>query len=100
MAAKLGLAAVSKTLASDPSVYFFDDFSRTPAGKPPLNWHSSLNNAGASSVVLELTGLEGRWASLGGFTVTPTQIKGPLPRDFTVSYDLWPPATTPGAPEA
>lgn len=35
-----------------------------------------------------MTGLEGRWASVGGFKVTPTQIKGPLPRDFTVSYDL------------
>jgi hypothetical protein len=78
----------SKALAADPSVSFFDDFSRTPVGKPPLNWHSSLNNAGASSVVVELKGLEGHWALVSGFTVTPTALKGPLPRDFTLSFDL------------
>ncbi|MEO6437435.1 MAG: hypothetical protein ABIP55_16950 [Tepidisphaeraceae bacterium] len=37
---------------------------------------------------MELKGLEGHWASLSGFTVTPAQLGGPLPRDFTVSYDL------------
>ncbi len=78
----------SKAIAADPSVYFFEDFSTTPVGKKPLDWHSTLNNAGASSVVVEVKGLEGRWASISGFGVTPTQIKGPLPRDFTVSYDL------------
>ena len=81
-------SAVSKTLAADPSVFFFEDFSRTPVGKPPLNWHSNLDNTGASSLVVELKGLEGRWASLSGFTVTPAQLKGPLPADFTVSYEL------------
>jgi hypothetical protein len=81
-------SAASKTLAADPSVYFFEDFSTTPIGKPPLNWRSSLNDVGASSVVSELTGLAGHWASVTGFTVTPTQVKGPLPRDFTLSFDL------------
>ena len=81
-------STASKTVAADPGVYFFDDFSTTPVGKKPLNWHSTLDNAGASSVVSELTGLPGHWASVAGFTVTPTQVKGPLPRDFSVSFDL------------
>ena len=81
-------SSASKAIAADPSVSFFDDFSRTPVGKPPLNWHSSLNNAGASSVVVELKGLEGHWASMSGFRVTPTGMKTPLPRDFEVSYDV------------
>ena len=81
-------SAASKTLASDPNVFFFEDFSTTPAGKAPLNWHSTLNNAGATSVVREVPGLEGHWLSVAGFKVTPTAIKGPLPRDFIVSYDL------------
>lgn len=87
-AAPSAASAASRTIAADPSVYFFEDFSTTPAGKPPLNWRSTLNNAGASSVVVERNGLEGHWASLSGFTVTPRELKGPLPRDFTVSYDL------------
>ena len=81
-------SAVSKTLGADPGVYFFEDFSRTPVGKPPLNWHSTLDNTGASSVVVELKGLAGHWASLSGFTVRPSQLEGPLPGDFTVSYEL------------
>ena len=81
-------SAASRTVTADPSVYFFEDFSTTPVGKAPINWRSNLNNTGASSVVVEPKGLEGRWATLNGFAVTPTQLKGPLPRDFTLSYDL------------
>jgi hypothetical protein len=81
-------SAASKTLAADPSVYFFEDFSRTPIGKPALDWKSTLSDTGASSVVVERNGLEGHWASVSGFTVTPRQLEGPLPRDFTVSFDL------------
>jgi hypothetical protein len=80
-------SAVSKKAAADPGVYFFEDFSATPAGKPPINWRSNLDDTGASSLVVELKGLEGHWAALSGFTVTP-RIKGPLPLNFTVSYDL------------
>ncbi len=81
-------SAASKTLAADPSVYFFEDFSRTPIGKSALDWKSTLTNTGASSLVVERNGLEGHWASVGGFVLTPRQLKGPLPRDFTVSFDL------------
>ena len=28
------------------------------------------------------------WASMGGMSLTPTQFKTPLPRDFEVSYDV------------
>lgn len=81
-------SAVTRKVAADPNVYFFEDFSATPVGKAPTNWRSNLNNAGGSSVVVELKGLEGHWASLSGFTIAPTQLKGPLPRDFTISYEL------------
>jgi hypothetical protein len=81
-------SAASKTLAADPSVHFFEDFSGTVVGKKPLNWHSTLNDAGASSVVMELKGLEGHWALISGFELTPTGMKTPLPRDFEVSYDV------------
>jgi len=78
----------SRKAAADPNVIVFEDFSTTPVGNAPVNWRSNLNNFGASSVVVELKGLEGHWASLSGFLVTPAKLEGPLPHDFTVSYDL------------
>ena len=79
--------ATRKT-AADPTVHFFDDFSSGAVGKKPLNWRSTLDNTGASSVVTELKGLDGHWASMSGFQLTPTGMKTPLPRDFEVSYDV------------
>ncbi len=74
--------------AADPAVVFFEDFSSSAVGKKPLNWKSTLDNTGASSVVTELKGLDGHWASMAGMQVTPTGMKTPLPRDFEVSYDV------------
>jgi hypothetical protein len=74
--------------AADPSVFFFDDFSTGVVGKKPLNWKSTLDNTGASSVVTELTGLDGHWASMAGVRVSPTGMKTPLPSDFELSYDV------------
>ena len=74
--------------AADPSVHFFDDFSSGVVGKKPLNWKSTLDNTGASSVVSELKGLDGHWASMAGMHITPTDLKTPLPRDFEMSYDV------------
>ncbi len=81
-------SASSKARAADPNVHFFDDFSTTPAGKPPIGWKSTLNNLGASSVVATLDGMDGRWMTTTGFTLTPGHMKTPLPADFTLSYDL------------
>ena len=73
--------------AADPAVHFFDDFSSSAVGKKPLNWKSSLDNNGASSVVTEVKGLDGHWASMSGYVLTPTQMKA-LPADFELSYDV------------
>lgn len=74
--------------AADPAVVFFEDFSSSVVGKKPLNWRSTLDNTGASSVITELKGLDGHWASMGGMQLTPTGMKTPLPRDFEVCYDV------------
>jgi hypothetical protein len=81
-------SAVAAKSAADPTVVFFEDFSSSVVGKKPLNWTSNLNKRGASSVVTELKGLDGHWASMSGMKVTPTGMKTPLPRDFEVSYDV------------
>ena len=74
--------------AADPAVVFFEDFSSSALGKKPLNWRSTLDNTGASSVVTELKGLDGHWAAMGGMQISPAAMKTPLPRDFEVSYDV------------
>jgi hypothetical protein len=56
-------------------------------GSRPPNWRSTLDATGASSLVTVLTGLEGRWASIGGVRLT-MQMKAPLPSDFELSYDV------------
>jgi hypothetical protein len=78
----------ARKAAADPTVHFFDDFSSGVVGKKPLNWKSTLDNTGATSVVTALKGLDGHWASMSGFRVTPTGMKTPLPRDFEASYDV------------
>jgi len=74
--------------AADPAVMFFEDFSSSAVGKKPLNWRSTLDRTGASSVVTELKGLDGHWAAMAGMQIAPTGMKTPLPRDFELSYDV------------
>ncbi|MGH9221116.1 MAG: hypothetical protein ACRD1W_17545, partial [Vicinamibacterales bacterium] len=81
-------SATAAKNAADPAVVFFEDFSSSAVGKKPLNWKSTLDNTGASSVVTELKGLDGHWATMAGMEVTPTAMKTPLPRDFEVSYEV------------
>jgi hypothetical protein len=80
-------AAATKN-AADSAVVFFEDFSSSPVGKKPLNWHSTLDNTVATSVVTELKGLDGHWAAMAGMVIKPTGLKTPLPRDFEMSYDV------------
>jgi hypothetical protein len=84
-AGKPSVTAAKST--ADPSVVFFEDFSTGTVGKKPLNWHSTLDNTGATSVVTELKGLNGHWASMSNTVLTATGLK-PLPSDFELSYDV------------
>jgi len=82
------LSETATKSAADPGVAFFEDFSSSAVGKKPLNWRSTLDNTGASSVVTELPGLSGHWASMSGMILTAAQMKTPLPSDFELSYDV------------
>jgi hypothetical protein len=78
-------SAAAKTNAANPGVHFFDDFSTTVAGQKPVGWSGST--AGA---VTTLDGLSGNWALMAGEAnlLMPDRLTRPLPRDFTLSYDL------------
>ncbi len=75
----------AKKNAADAGVYFFEDFSTTGVGRKPAAWSS-----GTHSLVAGRDGLPGNWAVMEGDSSAwvPKELKMPLPRNFTLSYDL------------
>ena len=80
-------SGASKKNGIDKSIHYFEDFSSTSIGKKPIGWQTKLSHDGSSSTVTKLDGLEGNWAA-GNYELTPTQLKKPLPQNFTLSYEL------------
>ena len=78
----------SKKNNADKNVFFFEDFSTTADGKIPIGWKSEIGSAGSRSVITNLDGLGGSWAIVADYTLTPAQIKKPLPQNFTLSFDV------------
>jgi hypothetical protein len=81
----LEASAAAKINASDTNIHFFDDFSSTVPGKPPVGWA-----VGIAGLVTNVDGLPGNWAVLAGDygQLTAKGLRTPLPQNFTVSYDL------------
>ena len=83
------LSAAAKKYATDHTIHFFEDFSSGAIGKIPQGWKSSISAGGLKSRVVQPEGGEGSWALLNGdCTITPVQLKKPLPENFTISFDL------------
>lgn len=78
----------SKKNTADKNIHFFEDFSTTGIGKKPIGWKTTLGIYGSSSVITTLDGLAGNWAVISDYTLTPDQLKKPLPQNFTLSYEL------------
>ncbi len=78
----------SKKNKADQNIHFFEDFSTSGIGNKPLGWTARAGSDGSSSVITTLEGLPGNWAVVNGYTITPVQLKKPLPQNFTLSYDL------------
>ncbi len=78
----------SKKMTADKNIFFFEDFSTTTVGKTPIGWKSNIGSAGNSSVITNLDGLGGNWAVVADYTLTPGEIKKPLPQNFTLSFDV------------
>jgi hypothetical protein len=76
----------SKKTTADKNVHFFEDFSTTAIGKKPTGWRSQYGLNGG--VVVNLDGLDGNWVLITDNILTPTQLKKPLPQDFTLSFDI------------
>lgn len=78
----------SKRNMADKNIYFFEDFSTTAIGKKPTGWQATLSSEGSTSVIAKPEGLDGSWAALKGHYISATQLKKPMPQDFTLSYEL------------
>lgn len=78
----------TKKSRTDKNIHFFEDFSTTAIGKKPIGWLTKLGYDGTTCMVTKLDGLEGNWALVRDYTISPNQLKKPLPEDFTLSYDL------------
>ncbi len=79
-------SAASKQNIADKNIHFFEDFSTTAIGKKPIDWRIQYGLDGG--IVEKLDGLNGNWVLITGNTITPNQLKKPLPQNFKLSYEL------------
>ena len=78
----LTIRTVSDFAAGD-SLIFTDDFSTTEIGKFPAKWKTNT-----SGQVVSLDEIAGKWFALSSAGVYIPKIKGGLPKDFTIEFDL------------
>lgn len=68
-------------------VHFMDDFSTNTIGKEPINWF--FNTFSKRCYATAVKGENGKWVQLGYNTpFSPSLLKKPLPRDFTLEFDV------------
>jgi len=77
----------AKKNKADANIHFFEDFSTTGIGQKPVGWRTKLGPEGITSTVVQVNGLNGKWAT-GNYELTALAVKKPFPQDFTLSYDL------------
>ncbi len=75
----------ARASASDAKVYLFEDFSTSAVGNAPNGWTVGRT----TGTVASLDGLPGNWVLMAGEArLAPTQLKTPLPANFTLTYEL------------
>jgi hypothetical protein len=80
------VSETSKKNKADKSIHFFEDFSTSGIGNKPIGWRSA--NGSDGGIIEKPEGLSGNWVMITGNTITPNELKKPLPQNFTLSYDL------------
>ncbi len=76
----------SKKNIADKNIHFFEDFSTSAVGKKPIGWRIQYGLDGG--IVENPDGLNGNWLLVTNNTITPNQLKKPLPQNFTLTYDV------------
>ncbi|MBS4063612.1 MAG: hypothetical protein KGZ74_03585 [Chitinophagaceae bacterium] len=80
-------SAIVKKTETDPSVFYFEDFSATPTGQTPVDWTSTLNQLSKKAFVRTPVGTTGNWAELNGQYLHVNELGKNLPANFTLSFD-------------
>lgn len=81
-AGKLTIRTANDFAAGD-SIIFKDDFSGTPVGKFPDKWKTNT-----SGQVVSLDEIPGKWFALSSDGMYIPKIKGGMPKNFTIEFDL------------
>ncbi len=70
-----------------PREFFKDDFSSNAIGTRPAGWY--FRTYGEHTVIAGLNGTPGKWMKPGyGSNIQPMWLKGPLPENFSLEFDL------------
>ncbi|RXK62111.1 hypothetical protein ESA94_03605 [Lacibacter luteus] len=80
-------SSATKRMETDPSVFYFDDFSTTQQGSTPTGWNSDLNAISKKAVVKTPAGETGNWFEIIGQNVQVNELGKNLPQNFTMSFD-------------
>lgn len=65
-------------------ILFQDDFSSDPEGDFPAKW-----NTNGSGEVVKINGIEGKWLEVKHSSVVAPEMKGKLPENYTIEFDLF-----------
>lgn len=69
------------------NILFYDNFDVDAKGDFPAKW-----NTNGSGEVVSISRMEGNWLKVPDNTLSFPEIKGPLPENFTIEFDLYYPA--------
>ncbi|MBS1512486.1 MAG: hypothetical protein JST86_16700 [Bacteroidetes bacterium] len=94
-------SANARKAATDPTVFFFEDFSGNAVEQSPANWYSRINLLGNKTKVVTVAGLDGKWLEIKGHSgIIPDNLKKPLPENFEISFDVAVPKDIPWGAKA
>ena len=65
-------------------VLFQDNFQSDPEGDFPAKW-----NTNGSGEVVRVSGIDGKWLEIKHSSVVTPEIKGKLPENYTIEFDLF-----------
>ncbi|SFH33905.1 OmpA family protein [Pedobacter insulae] len=66
------------------NILFQDDFLLDPEGDFPAKW-----NTNGSGEVVKINGINGKWLEVKHSSIITPEIKGTLPKNYTIEFDLF-----------